>query len=122
LSRSAGGPRFELRERRAVARTLDRAAAAPPGEILRSVEAAGRLAGLAGISPAEYLRRAPAEQRAARLEIERELSRRRQLLRDGALPRRPRPGAAAAAVSERIEAAVPAPIARRARQFGSRLR
>jgi hypothetical protein len=122
LSRGAGAPRSDLRERRAIARTLDRAAAASPGEIRRSGAAAARLAGLAGISPAEYLRRAPAEQRAARLEIERELARRRQLLREAAplLPR-PHPGAAARA-SGRAEPAVPAPIARRARQFGSRLR
>ena len=81
-----------MRERRIVARTLDRAAAAPPGEILRAGPAAARLAGLAGISPAEYLRRAPAEQRAARLEIERELAQRRQFLRD-ASPLRPAPRA-----------------------------
>jgi hypothetical protein len=123
LSRGAVAPRSDLRERRAVARTLDRAAAASPGEIRRSGAAAARLAGLAGISPAEYLRRAPAEQRAARLEIERELARRRELLREAALllPR-PRPGAAAARASGSAEPPVPAPIARRARQFGSRLR
>ena len=122
LSRGAVAPGSGLRDRRAVARTLDRAAAASPGEILRSGAAAARLAPLAGISPAEYLRRAPAEQRAARLEIERELARRRQLLREaGPLLSRTHPEEAARA-SERAEPAVPAPIARRTRQFGSRPR
>jgi hypothetical protein len=112
-----------VRERRIVARTLDRAAAAPPGEILRAGPAAARLAGLAGISPAEYLRRAPAEQRAARLEIERELAQRRQFLRD-ASPLRPAPraGPATAGASGVAESALPASIARRARQFGLRQR
>ena len=123
LSRGVVGRRSDVRERRIVARTLDRAAAAPPGEILRAGPAAARLAGLAGISPAEYLRRAPAEQRAARLEIERELAQRRQFLRD-ASPLRPAPraGPATAGASGVAESALPASIARRARQFGLRQR
>jgi hypothetical protein len=124
LSRGVAPRRSDLRERRTVARTLDRAAAAPPGAILRAGPAAARLAGLAGISPAEYLRRAPAEQRAARLEIERELARRRQLLRD-ASPLRPRPRAGtdvAGTAAGGAGSAVPASIARRARQFGLRPR
>lgn len=123
FSRGSAEPRSDLRERRAVARTLDRAAAGAPREVLRSGPAAARLAGLAGISPDEYLRRAPAQQRAARLEIERELARRRQLLRDAApVLGRPRRGAAAAPTAGSAAPAVPAPIARRARQFGSRPR
>jgi hypothetical protein len=123
LSRGLAAPRSDLRERRAVARTLDRAAAGAPREVLRSGPAAARLAGLAGIGPAEYLRRAPAEQRAARLEIERELARRRQLLRDAApVWARPRQGIAAAPTTGSAAPAVAAPTARRARQFGSRPR
>jgi hypothetical protein len=122
LSRGAVAPVSGLRDRRAVARTLDRAAGASPGEILRSGAAAARFAPLAGISPAEYLRRSPAEQRAARLEIERELARRRQLLREASPRLSSRQTGAVARAAGRSEAGVPAPIARRVRQFGSRPR
>ncbi len=110
-----------VREVRALTRVLDRAARAPAGQMLRSGNLAAPLAGLAGISPAEYLRRSPAEQRLARLEIERELARRRELLAE----LRPGTRRATAARGEgpghdRVQA--PVPIPRRARQFGSRLR
>jgi len=59
------------------ARALDRAARAPAGA--QRVPPAA-LAGLAGVRPADFLRSTPAEQRAARVAIERELRRRRELL------------------------------------------
>jgi hypothetical protein len=105
----------------AIARALDQAARAPAGGLLRAGERAAPLAGLAGLSPSEYLRRGPGEQRLARIEIERELARRRELLlSSGTTPvgaRRSqvaRPGAADGGSSG-------AP-ARRARQFGWRER
>jgi hypothetical protein len=65
---------------RARARLLDRAARAPAGALMRRPADAARLAGLVGIRPADYLRSGPAEQRAARIAIERRLSLRRELL------------------------------------------
>jgi hypothetical protein len=111
-------------ETRRVTRELDRAAQAPPEQLRRSGGGAERLAGLAGISPAEYLRRTPAEQRVARLEIERELARRRDLLREVAptwqSPLRRRVSRAAAAGAPASPAL--SQVGRRARQFGSRPR
>jgi len=111
-------------ETRAVARALDRAARERPGTYLRPGAAAAPLAALAGITPAEYLQRPPAGQRAARIEIERELARRRELTREHALIRRGRlrPPPAGDGPTARREADLAAPISRRARQFGSRSR
>lgn len=72
-----------VRERvmhRALARRLDRAAFSPAEQFTRPGPQAASLAGLAGLTPREYLRRSPADQRAARLEIRRVLDRRRELL------------------------------------------
>ena len=124
LGRVAPASWSRSREVRALARVLDRAAQAPPGQALRSGTGAAPLAGLAGISPAEYLRRPAAEQHRARLDIERELAGRRELLRDAASARSGRRGAATDRVAGRghHEEPDPVPIARRARQFGSWLR
>jgi hypothetical protein len=129
LSRVVGAPMARLRETRALTRLLDQASQAPAGQVQRSAARAGSLAGLVGISPAEYQRRSPAEQRVARVEIERELARRRALLREGARSAREQPRAArqradasGREASERESPRAPVPIARRARQFGSRLR
>jgi hypothetical protein len=129
LARVLPAPILRLRAAQALTRTLDDASRAPAGQVLRSGDRAAPLAGLAGISPAEYLRRSPGEQRAARVEIERELARRRELLRERALPLRGSARAAPkrAAGSGREGPAqegpqAPSPIARRARQFGSWLR
>ena len=122
-------PVFRLRAAQALSRMLDEASRAPAGQVLRSGARAAPLAGLVGISPAEYLRRSPGDQRIARVEIERELARRRGLLRESALPplRSPRAAQKRAAGSGREDpehegSQPPAPIARRARQFGSWLR
>ena len=77
---------------RARTRLLDRAARAPAGALLRQPARAAPLAGLVGIRPAEYLRGSPAQQRAARVAIERQLRRRRELL-DRAAPRAGAPAA-----------------------------
>ena len=112
------------REVRSLTRAVDQAARAPAGQVMRSGARAAPLAGLAGISPAEYLRRLPAEQHLARLEIERELAIRRELLRHTASARLGARGATPTRVSGlgRDREQDPVPIARRARQFGSWLR
>jgi hypothetical protein len=125
LGRVAPAPLAAARQSRAVARVLDRAALAPPGTLLRSGVHAAPLAGLAGISPVEYLRRSPGEQRVARLEIERELARRRELLTDATVAPRGKLGATrsrAGAAARHSALPMPVPITRRARQFGSRQR
>jgi hypothetical protein len=124
LGRAAPASWSRAREVRRLTRALDRAAQAPAGQLLRSGTRAAPLAGLAGISPAEYLRRPAAEQHRARLEIERELARRRQLLRDTASTRLGARGPTLAGVGgrSRDREQDPVPIARRARQFGSWLR
>jgi hypothetical protein len=104
-------------------RALDRAARAADGVPGRASGTAAHLAALAGMSRADYLRSPPAQQRAARAAIERELRRRRELLeRAQPSPLRllraflgPDRGAAAAASAEDT-------LARRRRQFGGRLR
>jgi hypothetical protein len=112
------------REVRSHTRMLDRAAQAPAGTVLRSGTRAAPLAALAGISPAEYLRRSPADQYVARLEIERELVRRREVLREvvSAPPgaRGANPARFAGRGHDREQDS--GPLARRARQFGSWLR
>ena len=105
--------------RRIIARELDRAAQAPFGALSRAGAHPERLAPLAGLTPAEYLRQAPADRRAARAEIERELARRRALRRDLGDGR---PTMASVAAAPAVPATEPAPIARRARQFGVRTR
>jgi hypothetical protein len=133
-ARLAGGLRARLSRRRevvpsaaagstAIARLLDQAALAPRGAALRSGNRSAQLAGLAGVSPADYLRGSPAQQRVVRLEINRELTRRRELLSASAAPRgKVRGTLARAAASARKDApSADGPIARRARQFGSRL-
>jgi hypothetical protein len=124
LKQRAPASLSRAREARAIRRTLDRAARTPSGALLRSGTGAAPLAGLAGISPSEYLRRSPAEQRVARLQIERELARRRELLRDVSWRRSSKLAAtpARSGVQNRPGASAPAPITRRARQFGSRMR
>jgi hypothetical protein len=124
LKQRAPASLSRAREARAIRRTLDRAARTPSGALLRSGTGAAPLAGLAGISPSEYLRRSPAEQRVARLQIERELARRRELLRDVSWRRSSKLAAtpARSGVQNRPGASAPAPITRRARQFGSRTR
>jgi len=122
LSRAAPASWTRAGELRSLTRALDRAAQAPPGHALRSGARAAPLAGLAGISPAEYLRRPPAEQHLARLQIERELASRRALLRDAASARLRAQGATGARRRGREREQDPVPIARRARQFGSWLR
>jgi len=79
---------------------------------------------LAGIAPAEYLRRSPADQYVARLEIERELVRRREGLRAVvSAPPGSRVGSPARfAVRGHDREQDSGPLARRARQFGSWLR
>jgi hypothetical protein len=102
-------------------RALNRAARAAESAPARLPGPAAHLAALAGISSAEYLRSPPAQQRAARATIERELRRRRELLeRAQPLPLRllraalgpDRRGAEAASAEETL--------ARRRRQFGGR--
>ncbi|MGA2757239.1 MAG: hypothetical protein ABSF58_07795 [Solirubrobacteraceae bacterium] len=95
----------------------------PPGALLRGEARAAPLAGLAGISASEYLSFPPLRQRAVRLEIERELARRRELLSaSDPAPRAKLRAAAARATGSggRGVAAPSAPLTRRARQFGSR--
>jgi hypothetical protein len=109
---------------RVIARALDQAALAPRGATLRSGDLSAQLAGLAGVSSADYLRSSPAQQRVVRLEIDRELTRRRELLTaSAATPRGKVRGAMAraAATARKDAPTADAPIARRARQFGSRL-
>jgi hypothetical protein len=124
LGRVAPASWSRAREVRVLTRVLDRAAQAPAGQVLRSGTRAAPLAGLAGITPAEYLRRPLAEQQRARLEIERELASRRELLRDATSARSGARGAAPARGGGRAPDREPdsVPIARRARQFGSWLR
>ncbi len=112
------------RELRSLTRMLDRAAQAPAGTVLRSGTGAAPLAGLAGITPAEYLRRSPADQYVARLEIERELVRRREGLREVVSAAPALRGASPARFAGRGHAREgdSGPLARRARQFGSWLR
>jgi hypothetical protein len=86
--------------------------------VLRSGTRAAPLAALAGISPAEYLRRSPADQYVARLEIERELVRRREVLREVVSAPPDARGAGRGHDREQDSG----PLARRARQFGSWLR
>jgi hypothetical protein len=124
LSRRREAVRSAATRSRAIARSLDQAALAPRGATPRSAERSAQLAGLAGVSSADYLRSSPAQQRVVRLEIDRELLRRRELLAaSAATPRgKVRAAAARAAASVRRDApAADAPVARRARQFGSRL-
>lgn len=123
LGQVAPAPLVAARQSRALARVLDRAALAPPGTLLRSGAEAAPLAGLAGSSPAEYLRSSAREQRIMRLEIERELARRRELLSDAAVAPRGRLGAArwrVGVAGRQSTPPAPVPITRRARQFGSR--
>ena len=123
FARSTAGPFASARASRSFARALNQAAMEPPGALLRGEARAAPLAGLAGISASEYLRFPPLRQRAVRLEIERELARRRQLLSaSDPAPRAKLRAAAARATGSggRGFAAPSAPLTRRARQFGSR--
>jgi hypothetical protein len=115
-------------EKRTVGRMLDRAAQAPPGMLRRPGAHTAPLVGLAGVSATEYSRRAPPEQRAVRLEIERQLARRRELLREaesmqgrslqaGVFRRR-----GSRDSSRGGREGDDSPVERRARQFGPRSR
>jgi hypothetical protein len=108
-------------ETRRIMRTLNAAATASGESPLRGEESMARLAGLAGIAPAEYRRRGPAAQRAARLEVERELTRRRQLLLEQRAGLRRGRGPDSRSVTA-VPADTPAgaTLTRRARQFGQR--
>ena len=112
--------------RRVLTRQLDVAARAAAVQPRQSGARAASLAGLAGLTPAEYLSRPPAAQRAARLQIERELARRRELL-SGVPPTRR--AAVIAGLSRRQRAPrvagveqAQSPAVRRSRQFGTRPR
>lgn len=112
--------------RRALTRQLDLAART---SVERPRQVGGRdapLSGLAGLTPAEYVRLPPPAQLTARLQIERELARRRELLGEVAPTRR---ATVIAGLSRRHRASEPAvvgpdssPAARRSRQFGTRPR
>jgi hypothetical protein len=109
--------------RRAMTRQLDVAARAAAGQSRQSRAGTASLAGLAGMTPAEYRRRPPAAQRVARLEIERELARRRDLLREVAPTRR---AAVVASLSRRYRSRelsgveqAPSQAESRSRQFGT---
>jgi hypothetical protein len=124
VGRAAPASWSAAREVRSLTRMLDRSAQAPAGTVLRSGTGAAPLAGLAGIAPAEYLRRSPADQYVARVEIERELVRRREGLREvvsapsGSRGGGPARFAGRGYARERDSGR----LARRARQFGSWLR
>jgi hypothetical protein len=115
-------------EKRTVGRMLDSAAHAPAGTLRRPGARAAPLAGLAGVSATEYSRRAPPEQRVVRLEIERQLARRRELLREVESMQRPSlragvfRGRGSRDTSEDGREGDGSPLARRARQFGPRSR
>jgi hypothetical protein len=125
LSRLAPQPLRERIEQRHLTRELDRAARAPTAQTRRSEPRAPSLA-LAGLTRSEYLRRAPLERRSVRLQIERELTRRRELLGAVAPTRR---AALVASVPSRKRQRSTADIesdsssvSRRERQFGPRQR
>jgi hypothetical protein len=121
--RSGVAPFALARVWRSAERELNHAAGEAPGALLRSGARAARLAGLAGLSAAEYLRSPPPRQRVVRLEIERELARRRELLNAAYSAPRVKLRAAAARARGSRAPGVPvvgAPLTRRARQFGSR--
>jgi hypothetical protein len=102
-------------------RLLNRAARAAGGASERSGAARAPLAGLAGLSPDQYLNSPPAEQRAAHMAIERELRRRRELLERAQWP--PLRLLRAALGPERraaVAASAEDALARRRRQFGGR--
>jgi hypothetical protein len=105
-------------DERTRARALDRAARAPSGDPLRSPARTPVLARLANVSAAEYARRDAPGQRAARVEIERVLDRRRELLDQA----QPAPLRVVRDVLGRERPARPSQgsvrLARRRRQFG----
>ena len=100
------------------ARALDRAARAPSGDPLRSPARTPALARLANLTAAEYGRRDAPGRRAARVEIERALERRRELLAQA----RPTPLRVMRDALRRERPARPPQeavrLARRRRQFG----
>jgi hypothetical protein len=124
LARLAPAPLRERVERRVLVRRLDRAALGARAPVSGRGDSEASLSGLAGLTPAEYLRRAPVEQRAARLEIRRGLERRRELLAE--IPSRRRSGTFfGRQAPDRIAGAPDAvpgmsPTVRRGRQFGRR--
>ena len=105
-------------DERGRSRALDRAARAPAGHPLRSPAQTPALARLAGLSAAEYARRDTPGRHAARVEIERVLERRRELLEQArSAPLRvmrdaPAPDRSARPPHEAVF------LARRRRQFG----
>jgi hypothetical protein len=126
VARLAPAPLRQRAEHRAVARRLDRAALAAPAKPDMPAARAASLSGLAGITSQEYLQGSAFDQRAARLQIRRQLDRRRLLLTQVA----PQPGSVS---SLRRSLAGPEPEAsesataaaetlRRTRQFGPRER
>ena len=105
-------------DERTRARALDRAARAPSGDPLRSPARTPALARLAKLSAAEYAGREGSGRRAARVEIERALERRRELLEQV----QPAPLRVMRDALRRDRPArppeEPVPLARRRRQFG----
>jgi hypothetical protein len=107
-------------------RALDRATLAPRGILARQrTDPAASLASPAGITASWSLRRSAGDQRGVALEIERQLDRRRELMRDAdtrtggeAAPR----VVAAPSSTKRAGGGTPPTVAPRARQFGSRER
>ena len=126
LTRLAPKPLRERVERRALSRRLDRAALVEPGKPSGPASRDASLSGLAGIPPLEYLRRSAADQRVVRLQIRRQLDRRRTLLAETASERRPASSLGSPPASRDPEASAPdagqAATLRRARQFGPRER
>jgi hypothetical protein len=105
-------------DERGRSRVLDRAARAPTGHPLRSPARTPALARLANLSAAEYARRDARGRHAARVEIERVLERRRELLEQA----RPAPLSVMRDALAPGRAARPSQeavlLARRRRQFG----
>jgi hypothetical protein len=111
---------------RALTRQLDLAARTSAGRLRQIGARDAFLPGLAGLTPAEYVRLPPPAQLTARLQIERELARRRELLGEVAPTRRATVIAGLSRRHRASEAAVVepdrSPAARRSRQFGTRPR
>lgn len=130
LARLASEPLRERVARRTLVRRLDHAAltqvAGPGAQRARPDFQPASLAGLAGLTPHEYLRGSPTDQRVARLQIRRELDRRRELLSEIAPQPRAAPVARHQSPGRTAEGPDPgAPMTRamrRARQFRERER
>jgi hypothetical protein len=126
VARLAPAPLRQRAERRALARRLDRAALAAPARPDIASARAASLSGLAGITSQDYLQSSASDQRAARLQIRRQLDRRRLLLTQVAPRRLSVSSLRRSLVGREPEASESATAAaktvRRARQFGPRER